>query len=341
MPGLVEMAKGPVPCMKAPAMTPELLYLSNADIKGLQISPQEAREAVLAGFRDNAAGRNIGLPKSTIVTGPGSGFASMSSASEVAGMAATKWVAVVPVEGIQARSRINGLVCVSDYKTGMPIAVLDGNSITLMRTAAMSAAAAVYLAPETPTTISLIGCGLQALSHLDAFVDLFPSLRRIYLFSRSARSAEKIAIAASEKQLDPIIANDPDVLLRESEIVVSMVPSSSGLKPLLDARSMPSSSFASAVDGGRSWRPQTLTAFDRLVTDSLEQSTSPVDASGRPVDSVRFQDDLVHLASGSSRPHVPIRALFSFQGFVIADLALSELVIQKARAFEIGTNLPR
>lgn len=322
-------------------MQPKLLYLSNADIQALNISPREAREAILARFRDNAAGRNVGLPKSAINIGPGAWFLSMTSASEADGIATMKWVAVVPVEEDLARARVNGLVCVSDYKTGLPIAVIDGNSITLIRTAAMSAAAAVYLAPEAPATIGLVGCGLQALSHLDAFVDLFPSLCRIYLLSRSARSAERIAAAASEKQLVPIIANDPDALLRESEIVVSMVPSSPGLKPFLDARLLPVSSFAAAVDWGRSWRSESFTAFDRLVTDSLEQSKSPVDALGKPVEFAKFHDDLGHLAFRSSRPVASIRALFAFQGFVIGDLALAELAVRKARALGIGTILPR
>lgn len=322
-------------------MSSELLYLSNADIQALQISPREAREAVLGAFRDNVAGRNIGLPKSAITIGPGSWFISMSAASEPKSIAMAKWVAVIPVSEKQIRSRINGLVCVSDYSTGVPIAVLDGNSITLIRTAAMSAAAAGYLAPDAPTTIGLIGCGLQAVSHLHAFVDLFPSLRRIHLLSRSVSSAQRIATAACEKHLDPIVSTDPDALLSQSEIVVSMVPSSPELKPFLDARSLPSSSFASAVDGGRSWRPETYTAFDRLVTDSLEQSISPVDASDSFVPSVRFQEDLVHLASGSPRPDTPIRALFGFRGLAIADLVLAELAIRKARTFRIGTILPR
>ncbi|WP_164936053.1 hypothetical protein [Bradyrhizobium nanningense] len=322
-------------------MSPELLYLSNADILRLQISPREAREAVLAAFCDNAAGLNIGLPKSFINIGPDSWLLSMSSACEARGIAIVKMVAIVPAERSQTRPRVNGLVCVSDYQTGLPVSVLDGNSITLIRTAATSAAAAVYLAPELPATIGLIGCGLQALSHLDAFVDLFPSLRKIYLLSRSLRSAEKIASVASEKQLDPIIVNDPHELLSESEIVISTVPSSPELKPFLDARSLPSSSFASAVDGGRSWRSETLTAFDRVVTDSLKQSASPVDVSERPVESVKYQEDLVHLAAGSSRARPPIRALFGFRGFVISDLALAELAIRKARTLGIGAVLPR
>jgi len=322
-------------------MSAELLYLSNAHINDLRISPLEAREAVLAGFRDHATGLSIGLPKSTITIGPSSWISSMSSASEIKSLAIMKLVAAIPVDGDPERSTVNGLVCISDYKTGVPIAVLDGNSITLMRTAAMSAAAASVLAPRAPKSIGLIGCGLQALSHIDAFVDLFSSLRRIHLLSRSVRSAERAATAASEKQLDPIIANDPDALLSESEIVISMVPSSPGLKSFLDARLLPVSSFVSAVDGGRSWRPETLSAFDILVTDTLEQSFSPVDASDQYLQGIRFQDDLVHLACRPPQLAASTKAFFGFRGFAIADLALADLALRKARAFGIGRILPR
>ncbi|WP_179880092.1 ornithine cyclodeaminase family protein [Bradyrhizobium ottawaense] len=321
-------------------MSPDLLYLSNEHVQKLRISAHEAREAVFAAFRDHAAGRNIGLPKSTIRITNGS-FISMSSASKVDGIAVAKWVSVVPIEGHQLRSRINGLVCVSDFGTGVPIAVLDGNSITQIRTAAMSTAAAFYLAPVAPTTIGLIGCGLQAQAHLDAFVELYPSVRRIHLLSRSVSSAERIAAATSEKQLKPIVSTDPDKLLRDSDIVVSMVPSSSDLKPFLDARLLQHSSFASAVDGGRSWRSETLSSFDRLVTDSLEQSRSPVDASNRPVECISYQEDLGRLASGSLPVRSPIRALFGFRGFVIADLALAQLAVRKARERGLGMMLSR
>ncbi|WP_167380997.1 hypothetical protein [Bradyrhizobium arachidis] len=322
-------------------MSSELLYLSNADIQRLQISPREAREAVLACFRDHSIGRNIGLPKSFISIGPDSWLLSMTAASQIKGIATTKTVTIVPVQKNQDRPRVNGLVVVCDYQTGVPISVLDGNSITLLRTAATSAAAACYLAPDKPATIGMIGCGLQALSHLDAFVDLFPSLRRAYLISRSEESAKRVATAAYEKRLEPIITADPDALLSKSEVVISAVPSSPGLQSFLNARSLPRASFASAVDGGRSWRSETLTAFDRVVTDSLAQSSSPVDASESPVKTVNYEEDLAQLTSNSRRRSGPIRALFGFRGFVISDLALAELAIRKARALGIGMVLAR
>ncbi|MGY3146545.1 alanine dehydrogenase [Bradyrhizobium sp. USDA 3397] len=320
-------------------MTAELLYLSGEDIKHLRISSRQARETIVAAFRDYAAGRAVGLPKFGIDTAS-SWFSSMIAVSETHGIAATKWVAVSPDESVVS-TRVNGLVCVSDYKTGKPFAVLDGNNITLIRTAATSAAAASYLAPEAPESIGLVGCGLQALSHLDSFVDLHPSLRKVYLFSRSPPSAEALAAAAAKKHREPIISNNPDTLVKKSDIVISMVPSSPGLESFLNGRLLQSCSFVSAVDGGRSWRSDSFTCFDRLVTDSLEQSASPVDAANRPLKHIAFQEDLRNLTSSSSESRSRVRTLFGFRGFAIADLAIADLAIRQARALGIGTTLPR
>lgn len=322
------------------SMNAELLYLSGEDIKDLRISSRQARDAIVAAFRDYAAGNAVGLPKLSIDT-PSSWFSSMVSVSRAYGIAATKWVAVASDKESMGRTRVNGLICVSDYKTGRPFAVMDGNYITLIRTAATSAAAASYLAPEAPESIGLVGCGLQALSHLDAFVDLLPSLHKVYLFSRSSRSAEAVAAAAAEKHREPIISDDPDMLVRKSDIVISMVPGSPDLQSFLDARLLRSSSFVSAVDGGRSWRSDTLTSFDRLVTDSLEQSVSPVDAASLPLKHIVFNEDLRHLTSGSSESRLRKRALFAFRGFSVADLALADLALRQARALGIGSTLPR
>lgn len=322
-------------------MTSELLYLAQADIERLALPPRETREAVLAALRDLAAGRNFSLPKSIIDLGPGHFFQTMSAASEARGLATVKWIGVAPVAGAAENYAINGLICASDYRSGEPIAVLDGNLITRIRTAALSAAAAIYLAPESPTCIGFVGCGSQALSHLDAFVDLFPSLRRIYLLSRTMTSAEKIAGAAARKGLEPIITSDPETLLSRSEIVISMASRSPDSRPFLDARRLQPSAFVSAVDAGWTWYPETLTVFDRRITDSLQQTLAPIDWSGRPVEAARFHDEIAYVVGRAARTRGPTRTLFCFRGIAIADLAVAELLINRARAAHLGTTLAR
>jgi alanine dehydrogenase len=318
-----------------------LLYLSGNDVRACAITAREAREALLDAFRDHAAGLNRSLPKSALSLGPGHGFQAMTAASSAQAIATLKWVAVAPVAAGSTVPGINALICINDYASGAPLAVLDGGEITLIRTAAFSAAAAAALAPSAPRTIGFVGCGLQAHAHLDAFVDLFPGLERAVLLSRSRASAERLAEAAKAHGLEADIADEPDRLLALSDLVISMVPGGPGLTPFLDARKMKPNAFAAAVDTGRSWLPEALPAFDVLATDSLEQSQAPYDVAGEPVSTVRFQTDLAMLARTPNPQAREKRSLFCFKGFALGDLALAHLVLAKARAAGIGMTLPR
>lgn len=322
-------------------MSNDLLYLSHKDVRACSVTPREAREAVLAAFRDHAAGRNRSLPKSALALGPGHAFQAMTAASEAQEIATVKWVASAPSQAGSSVPSVSALICVSDYATGAPLAILDGDEITLVRTAAMSAAAASLLAPPDARMIGFVGCGLQAHAHLAAFHDLFPDLSAALMLSRSRASAERLAEAAAARGLATEIIDDADALLARADIVISMIPAAPGLRPFLDASRMKPASFAAAVDTGRSWLPVALPTFDILATDSLAQSQAPYDVDGQPVASVRFGHDLAALSQMPLADAGTKRSLFCFRGFALADLALAHLVLEKARAGGIGTLLPR
>jgi ornithine cyclodeaminase/alanine dehydrogenase len=273
--------------------------------------------------------------------GPGHGFQSMTAASEAQGVATLKWVAIAPVPPGSALPGINGLILASDHASGVPLAVMDGDEITLVRTAAMSAAAASLMARPDPSTIGFIGCGLQAHAHLDAFIALYPGLSEALCLSRSKVSAEALADAARTRGLAAEVSHSANELIARCDIVISMVPGAPGLEPFLDARLMKPDAFASAVDTGRSWIPETLPAFEVLATDSLAQSKAPYDVNGEPVTSVRFQHDLAGLSGLTAPITAGRRSMFCFRGFAVADLALACLVLEKAREAGLGTRLPR
>ncbi|KRE22259.1 hypothetical protein ASE66_27885 [Bosea sp. Root483D1] len=322
-------------------MSSSLLYLSRKDVRACAVTSREAREAVLRAFRDHAAGRNRSLPKSALTLGPGHAFQAMTAASEAQAVATVKWVASAPSLPGSTVPSVSALICVSDYATGAPLAILDGDEITLLRTAAMSAAAASLLAPEAPSTIGFVGCGLQAHAHLTAFHDLYPGLRTALMLSRSRSSAQRLAEAAAARGLTAEIVDEAGTLLARSDLIISMVPAVPGLRPFLDAQRMKPAAFAAAVDTGRSWLPEALRAFDVLATDSLAQSQAPYDVDGQPVTSVRFGHDLVALSQAPLADARTQRSLFCFRGFALADLALAHLVLEKARAAGIGISLPR
>lgn len=320
-------------------MAPQLIYLSDADIRSLQISPDNARQAVLNVFRENFAGGNSSLPKNSLDLGPGHGFQSMVATSPAFGLASLKWVSMVPVSAGSNALGIQSLICANDLQTGTPRAIMNGNEITLLRTAAMSAAAASLIANPAATTLGLIGCGLQAYAHLEAFTALYPGLRTVQCHSRSRASAEKLAHYASEKGLQTLVCSNVDELLINCDLIISMVPGAPGLQPFLDAGLLRQDAFVSAVDIGRSWLPESFSAFALRVTDSLAQSKAPYDINSQPVQGADFHSDLITLAGNGRPAEINGPRLFCFRGFALADLALASVALERAHSKSIGTGL--
>lgn len=321
-------------------MSTTIVYLNAEDIHSLDLSADLARERVIKTFGDHMQGLNLCLPKAALDLGPGHGFQSMAAASKAEGIATIKWVSMVPVEAGSTQVGIHATICVNDYETGQPLAVLDGNEITLMRTAAMSAAAAAKMVSGSPRTIGMIGCGLQAYAHLSAFKALFPGLDTLVAFSRSRVSAERLAERAGQTGMHTQASSHAEQVLQESDIVISMVPGAPGLEPFLDARQLKTGAFVSAVDIGRSWLPESLATFDLRATDSLTQSKAPYDSFTRPVESAPFHTDLVELCGGKTFD-LSGRKLFCFRGYGLGDLALAGIVLREAKRNEIGLNLLR
>jgi len=56
------------------------------------------------------------------------------------------------------------------------------------------------------------------------------------------------------------------------DIVVSSVPHGAPENPILDAAWVSPGTFVSMVELGYAWKRDTLAAFDRVVTDDVEQS---------------------------------------------------------------------
>ena len=77
-----------------------------------------------------------------------------------------------------------------DADTGALIALMDGRYITEMRTAAVSAVSARHLASPDATTLGILGSGVQARSHLEAYAEV-RALEEVHVWSPQKRNRER------------------------------------------------------------------------------------------------------------------------------------------------------
>ncbi|MEZ0167314.1 ornithine cyclodeaminase family protein [Microvirga sp. TS319] len=317
-----------------------LLYLSSEDIAGLDLKPRAAREAIARAFRLHAEGRAHVQPKLTVQVGPGHFFQSLCAAMPDPPFAATKWVGVAAANSARGLPNVNGLIVVSDFTTGVPVAVLDGTSLTVLRTAAMSALAASYLARPDSSTIGFIGCGAQAYGHLASLRDVLPGLRTVVCNSRGRSSAEKLAVYARESGLGAKVVDSSDEVLA-CDVVVSTVPAQPGLEPFLDASLLRPGCFVAAVDLGRPWHGEGLRSLDILATDDHGQAADPSNRAKLRYPGP-FDADLASLVARTApgRTDEKQRAMFLFPGFALGDLAIAAEVIAEAGRTGCGLRLP-
>ncbi|MEO8136944.1 MAG: ornithine cyclodeaminase family protein [Betaproteobacteria bacterium] len=318
------------------------LYLCDADIAALGLAPDVARAAVVAAFRAHHQGRTVSRPKQSLDLGPGHAFQSLCSAWKDEGLAANKWLGMAPVAAGSGARGIHALIMLNDYESGRLLAILDGNLITALRTAAMSAAAAQFLASSESRSIGFIGCGLQARFHLSAMAAVLPKLRDVRAFSRTRRSADAFIATAAEEGFRGTICADAESVVRRSDVIVTSVPMKEGFEPFLDPGWIANGAFVAAVDVARSWRPQALRALDILAIDDHAQQheSPPIAAALGPRGS--FDADLAELAAGvkPGRTDAAERAMFIFRGFALADLAVAAKVFAAATDKSIGHRLP-
>ncbi len=144
------------------------LVLSAADVERL-LTPDVAIESADRAFRSLALG-DADLAEKVLFEG-GEGYATslLYAARASAGApVATKLVRVSPDNPGRGLPLISATVLLTDPVTGLVQAMLDGTSLTTLRTAAASALSVRLLARPESTVLAIIGSGVQARAHVHA-----------------------------------------------------------------------------------------------------------------------------------------------------------------------------
>jgi len=172
-------------------------------------------EAMKQAFAELSAGRTI-LPARThmAVTEPPGDFLIMPSYMKSLGRVGLKTVTLFPGNRAKGLPFINALVCVFDGSTGQAVAVMDGASLTAIRTGAASGAATDLMARPESQVVAIFGAGVQARTQLAAVCavrkiaearvfDIFPEAREAFANEMSGELGIKVRpVATSKEALD-------------------------------------------------------------------------------------------------------------------------------------------
>jgi ornithine cyclodeaminase len=126
-----------------------------------------AMETALAAF---SSGQVVQPVRPVVEMGDGALFAAMPGFVRDPPALGAKLVAVIGANQARGLPTHRASILLLDPETGALIALMDGRLITEMRTAAVSAVSAKYMARANAGVLAIVGSGVQARSHLAALM---------------------------------------------------------------------------------------------------------------------------------------------------------------------------
>ncbi|MCK5318553.1 MAG: hypothetical protein KAJ55_11580, partial [Anaerolineales bacterium] len=120
----------------------------------------------------------------------------------------------------------SGMMILISAQTGRPIAVLlDNGYLTDLRTGIAGAIAARYLAREKIENVGVIGSGMQARYQVRG-LRLVREFKRLFVYGIEPDGVDAYASEMTDELgIEVIKANSPEIVVRESEVVITSTPS--------------------------------------------------------------------------------------------------------------------
>ncbi len=134
------------------------------------------------------------------------------------GAIGVKLVTVMPRNRERSLSTVNALYVLFDRDGGEPCAIIDGEALTLRRTAAASLLAARYLARNDARQILIVGTGRLARFMAHAHC-ANRNIERLFIWGRSSSGAQSLAAVLAQEGLPTEVVDDLQTAVHRSDIV--------------------------------------------------------------------------------------------------------------------------
>lgn len=256
---------------------------------------------------------------------------------------ATKLVTLFPGNPELGVPVLNGIVCLNDIRTGLPIALFNGPVLTALRTAAATAVSIRHLAPPETKAIGIVGAGVQGF-YQAWYASSVSNAAEIYIYDIHPENA-----AALAKKLDDVVpdvklhqASTAEELLANSHVVITATTSR---KPVLPENEelLKGKHFI----GLGSYQP-TVREFPRALYNLLEtiqiDTKHALDESGDLI--VPLQEGWItkgqigtlgkHITNPTPRPET---TFFKSVGMALFDVCAAKLIYEKAKQKGIGQEI--
>lgn len=247
-----------------------------------------------------------------------------------------------PARGLPA---ILALVTVIDPDTGQPIALINGEALTALRTGAGGGLAADLLARPDARIVAVFGAGVQARAQLKAVLQV-RQVNEVRIFSRTPLAVEKFAHEITDWPNAPaiVIAGSRKDAVTGADIILAATSSE---QPVFDGRDVAPGTH---ITGVGSYAPHMQEVDEvtvqkaKIVVDSVQACLAEAGDLVIPINKNVISKLDIHgelgeivngkLAGRESRDEI---TFFKSVGVAVQDAAAAAAVLRNAEAQGLGT----
>ncbi len=235
--------------------------------------------------------------------------------------------------------RITATVLVLDPGTGLPKVIMDGSSLTAIRTGAGGGVASDFLARQDVKTVGLFGAGVQARAQLQAVMAV-RNIERVNLISRTKASAQQLATEISAWTDAPAVhlVPNPQQVVEDADIVICATTSAT---PLFDGNALRPGTHITAVGTfvpeKREVDTTTIRRTNRIVVDSREACLE--EAGDLIIPNAEIDAEIGEIVNGDTQGRQSDDEITFFKsvGVAVQDAVAGAAVLVEAEAKGLGT----
>ena len=306
----------------------------DADAIRAGVSIDDMLDAVEAAYRDVASGRDRSPIRSRVEL-PNGDLLLMPGVRDGAAGLSVKLVTVTPANASRGLPTIHALVAWFDADTGRPLALIDGETLTAMRTGAASGVATRLLSRTDASALAIIGAGAQAEWQLRAVLAARP-IRRALVYARDPSARESFAGRMAEVTgIEVAAAETAEEAVRGADVICCATTAS---EPVFDAAWVEHGAHVNGIGAyrlGMVELPPELMARAELV--AVDSRRAAMAEAGDVVAAIErglvAEDDLVEIGSvgpdwATTRSAESI-TVFKSVGLAVQDVAAAELITDR------------
>ena len=336
--------------MSSPASTPPVYldYLNRFDIEALGFTDAEILSAIEDSLRMQGKGETSIEPRMHIRPRAGVEGHFNVLRGWIGGeidSAGTKVVGDFVDNYKSGRPSEYGLLTLFDPRVGAPKALIDATGITEMRTGAITALGAKYLAPEKPKVLGHIGARGTAYWNVRLLCHLF-DFEEVRVHSRRPESQEAFAAQLrADLGREITVTGDWKSCLQDADIVVEASRLSEP-QPLLKTDWIKPGALVVPYGTMSAVELNLTDIMDKVVMDDWGQAHGVFGALREHVDQGKLTAETLHAELGQivagvkpGRESAEEAILFWHRGLSLSDIALGHAMLAKAKEMGVGQRL--